>query len=264
VSVRLLYGSSLRGELVDVSAVRSGLACGLVCPKCKASLIARKGNIRVHHLAHHRSDTSCVGAVETVTHRLAKDVLREGKRLVLPGLDIIVRRRVGRFQLDPSLPSRGCVFDTVDLEHSIGEVRLDALMTGAVGTIAVEIKVSHEVTPEKIGRLRAAGLVALEIDLSAYSRWDTLRQDIAEAVIHEAPRRWLTIPTIYAGEIAEAWAQGPSVTELPPERAQPYDPDFDIRALLRYDPAQYERNVAEFQSSRFYQPSPTSKPKKSN
>lgn len=260
MSVRLLYGDNVHGDLVCVTAVPSGLACGLTCPACASPLIARKGNIRVHHLAHHARDSQCIGAVETVTHRLAKDVLQEGKRLTLPGLEISTRRFPNRPPVGCEVPPRDCVFDTVAIEYPIGGMRLDALVSGAVGALAVEFKVSHEVTPDKIGRLRAAGLVALEIDLSAYCRWDTPRQAIAEAVAHNAPRHWLTLPTIYAGEMTAAWEQLVKLNGQPAYLDKRADAN-DLVELLRHDPTHYERTVAEFENHPWYRPPTRANPR---
>lgn len=40
------------GKLVNVDQVDRGLACGCACPACNGQLIARKGEIRIHHFAH--------------------------------------------------------------------------------------------------------------------------------------------------------------------------------------------------------------------
>lgn len=46
------------GKTVSINEVERGLACGCVCPFCRAKLIARKGEINRHHFAH-QSKGSC-------------------------------------------------------------------------------------------------------------------------------------------------------------------------------------------------------------
>ncbi|QOD82943.1 competence protein CoiA family protein [Chromobacterium haemolyticum] len=43
----------LAGRLVDASSVKRGLACGCVCPQCHSPLIAKQGEVYIHHFAHH-------------------------------------------------------------------------------------------------------------------------------------------------------------------------------------------------------------------
>lgn len=43
----------LAGRLVDASSVARGLTCGRVCPQCQSPLVAKQGEIYIHHFAHH-------------------------------------------------------------------------------------------------------------------------------------------------------------------------------------------------------------------
>lgn len=43
----------LAGRLVDASSVKRGLACGCVCPQCQSPLVAKQGEVYIHHFAHH-------------------------------------------------------------------------------------------------------------------------------------------------------------------------------------------------------------------
>ena len=77
-----------RGQLVHVSTVPRGLKCGCVCPVCKETVVARKGEVMSHHFAHYRRGTC---SPETVLHYLGKRLLHdrivrhlaEGKKLPL-------------------------------------------------------------------------------------------------------------------------------------------------------------------------------------
>lgn len=48
--------------LVEVGEVSQGLACGCICPACRSPLVARHGQINIHHFAHH-SRASCTEAM---------------------------------------------------------------------------------------------------------------------------------------------------------------------------------------------------------
>ena len=61
MDIKLPFGLQ-NGKLVDISFVESGLACNCVCPCCKQQLVAKKGNIKGHHFAHHNKE-DCKGGI---------------------------------------------------------------------------------------------------------------------------------------------------------------------------------------------------------
>lgn len=62
-------------KIVHVDQVSSGLNAGCTCPECNRRVVARKGNIKIHHFAHYHKHDSC--SSETVLHRLGKHFLYE-------------------------------------------------------------------------------------------------------------------------------------------------------------------------------------------
>lgn len=73
-----------KGHLVHVDDVPNGEACGCTCPECDSKLIAKnKGQHNQHHFAH-VGGSDCVGAVESALHLMAKEILSEGKKIMLP------------------------------------------------------------------------------------------------------------------------------------------------------------------------------------
>lgn len=72
------------GHLVGIDDVPNGSRCGCVCPKCGENLLARNGGLRMQHHFAHSADSNCVGSAETALHLLAKEVLQETRKLMLP------------------------------------------------------------------------------------------------------------------------------------------------------------------------------------
>lgn len=180
---KLIYGLR-NGELVRVTEVVSGLECNCICPECKAPLIARKGSVRQHHFAH-SSDTNCGGGVESSLHWLAKKVLSERQVIVLPKQDFVTenRREKGHF---PQHPFR---IHAAKVETKIGEVVPDILISISGAPVAVEILVTHKVDEIKVGKYRAMGLPAIEIDLSGIDR-ELPEEEIARLVIEGGAHKY--------------------------------------------------------------------------
>ncbi|MDN7126909.1 hypothetical protein J6J08_05910 [Pseudidiomarina sp. 1APR75-33.1] len=44
------------GKFVEVSEVHSGLKCDCICPCCYGDLVARKGDVKQWHFAHHQTE----------------------------------------------------------------------------------------------------------------------------------------------------------------------------------------------------------------
>src|SRR5690554_3593978 len=64
------------GEWRDVDEVDRGLACACRCPACKGPVVARQGEIRVHHFAHH-DRRQCRHALEASLFGMAVSILSE-------------------------------------------------------------------------------------------------------------------------------------------------------------------------------------------
>lgn len=80
----LTYALDEGGALVHVDDVAKGMKCGCHCPHCDAPLYAKNaGQIREHHFAHTHGH-ECKGAYESSLHLLAKEVLQETGRIMLP------------------------------------------------------------------------------------------------------------------------------------------------------------------------------------
>lgn len=70
-------------KLVSIDDVESGLGCNCVCPSCYAPLIARKGEVREHHFAHHTKE-DCRKGMESAMFLLIEQILNEKKSIFLP------------------------------------------------------------------------------------------------------------------------------------------------------------------------------------
>ena len=73
------------GHWRDVGEVARGKACNCFCAACHGQLVARQGEVRVHHFAH-ADRRECREALEASLYGMAVEILREpGSRLRLPG-----------------------------------------------------------------------------------------------------------------------------------------------------------------------------------
>ncbi|BBH12957.1 competence protein CoiA family protein [Chromobacterium haemolyticum] len=103
-----------QGRIVDISEVERGLACECVCTACGGPLIARKGEVNVHHFAHH-GVPPCSEALANSISSAVDQLLREGLPFSVPIHDSLAfgksqRTPVKRFIPDniirsPALPS---------------------------------------------------------------------------------------------------------------------------------------------------------------
>jgi hypothetical protein len=127
------FAIDANGVWQDVDAVPRGRACGCRCPDCKGNLIARQGDVRVHHFAHD-DRRECRHALEASLYGMAIRLLTEPEaRLMLPVADPIAGLacemsltpdEVRTFAAPPIAPSGPLVFDsaearTTDLHHSV-------------------------------------------------------------------------------------------------------------------------------------------------
>jgi hypothetical protein len=80
----LTYALDATDNLVHVDEVPTGNKCNCKCRYCNSPLYAKnKGQVREHHFAH-ANGHECEGAWESSLHLLAKEVLKESGRIMLP------------------------------------------------------------------------------------------------------------------------------------------------------------------------------------
>jgi hypothetical protein len=178
------------GVPVLVDDVERGLACNCTCPSCGEPLEAHKGDIVLPYFAHFRGATECGYGYETALHLLAKEVLAETKRLLLPPLRVRPDRSVWfpgskRHQIY-LVPEAGELihFDSVSVEHALGGMVPDVVLVKYGRKLIVEIKVTHGIDDEKRAKIRALDVSAIEYDFSAASRAIT-KQDLKGAFLSQ-------------------------------------------------------------------------------
>lgn len=181
--MQLAYGLAPDGRMVHITEVPSGLACSCICAACRLPLVAVKGSIRANHFRHHDVE-QCATAIETALHRLAKQILEERRRLLLPALQITTIRGSTTLR-----PAQELTFDTVRLEQRLDSIIPDVIVTKDGYELLVEIHVTHAAPPEKVASIRALGLSSIEIDLSG-EPYDLPVAEV-ERLLDEAPRKWL-------------------------------------------------------------------------
>lgn len=188
------------GRLVPATAVPRGVACGCVCPGCGAPLVARQGQLRRAHFAHHPDYDACASGRETAVHRMAKQLLAEEKRVLLPELGVSDHGYDARGTLhqvhNKVTDSRVADAVSVEVERTYGEIRPDAIVHESDGTeILVEFVVTHRVDHKKKHLVRDLGLNVVEINLWDFCRSTDLDLDALRELALEAThnRRWVSL-----------------------------------------------------------------------
>ena len=187
--VDLVWGIDGDDEAVHITAARRGLACGLICPACKARLIARKGARKAAHFSHHGATSNCGSGRETNAHFWAKQLLIERKRIWTPVVTAIVDG-ISRQESK----ARWMTFSDVRSERRLERIVPDIVLILADGReLIVEICVTHPCGEDKIALIQSRGWPAIEINL----RQLRTSQDVAaieRGLLQDAPRSWLCNP----------------------------------------------------------------------
>lgn len=195
--VQLAFGRRWDGELVHISQVERGRACGCVCPAqdCRRTLIARKPSSDIApHFSHSPLtkaerqagvSPNCRYAPMTILHAYAEVLLNQKKSLVLPPVaaSLGVRSKTKR-------KAKPYSFDAAKLETMDGETIPDVILYKGEHRMHVEVFVTNRCGEEKRAKIIAANIAAIEIDLSGVDR----NADIAtvnDAILTSAPREWI-------------------------------------------------------------------------
>lgn len=195
--VRLAFGKRWDGAVIHISQADRGAACGCQCPakNCGRKLVARKPDSDIaHHFAHAPLTAteraagvapSCKHGNMTALHHYAEQLLNNRKSLVLPPVRATYGARTRTI-----CEAKCFAFDSAKLETMDGETIPDVILEKGSDRMQVEVYVTHRCGPEKRAKIAAAGISAVEIDLSALSR-DTTIAGLDEAILTSAPREWI-------------------------------------------------------------------------
>lgn len=153
----LTYALDEGGALVHVDDVAKGAKCACHCPHCDAPLYAKNaGTQREHHFAHAHGH-ECEGAYESSLHLLAKEILQETGRIMLP------RSNGGHFPTG-SVRIRNVEIEKWDDYYGIRPDAEGIMDNGE--RLLIEFYVSHKVDGKKRQIIVDNHLKCIEIDIN--------------------------------------------------------------------------------------------------
>lgn len=192
------------GEFCYPTQVAKGLACNCICPVCESPVVAKQGDDKVWHFAHHTpTGSKSVNCGEGCVHLWVKHKLLQGKgaSIYLPAVPLSVLKQ-SEFDHDWALEVSDwdaqaffeCVIDNARIEvkmnHSnrIADVILDVVYRQSRFPLIVEIFVSNKKGAEVISDFRKEDLACVEISIDKHFECDS---DIPVGHLFKQCR-WLT------------------------------------------------------------------------
>lgn len=162
-------GAKVRASRLDPRDRRS--RAPFTCLGCGEELVPHLGARRARHFAHRPGSSCPLTSPETALHLDAKERLLAlcadafaGRRAVR----LLARCAACRRVVPQDLSALG---DAASTEGAVGPLRADVLVTArGRPALALEVKVTHALPPEKEAALAAAGVPAAEID--AREEWE--------------------------------------------------------------------------------------------
>lgn len=134
---------------------------------------------------------------ESLLHLEVKNILFRHRTLRLPSLEITAFRETsdGKEGLRELIPEDWIRLNDVRLERKVGRTRPDVLAFVTDGSqLMIEVTVTNTITDERMMRIRAQGVSAIEIDVGRMGGRVT-RTELERLVIAEvAAKRWLFHP----------------------------------------------------------------------
>ena len=187
----LTYALDEGGALVHVDDAAKGAKCACRCPHCNAPLYAKNGGrwpepgTRIHHFAHAQGH-ECEGAYESSLHLLAKEILQETGRIMLP-------KSNGSFFPSGSVRIRNVEIEKLDDRYGIRPDAEGIMDNGE--RLLIEFYVSHKVDSKKRHVIVDNHLKCIEIDIN-YQALDKaeLKEFLTGA---DEDRKWIvSIPSL--------------------------------------------------------------------
>jgi hypothetical protein len=180
VSIKNPFGI-MNGKLVHISEVVSGLNCNFNCPYCNAILIAKKGDEKIHHFAHHNAE-ECKYGLESSLHLVGKKIIAEKGFLKIPPVKVTFDSRKKDILISEA---KYIKVDRVEIEKRLNNIIPDLVIYVRDVPLIIEINVTHKVNKEKLEKIKAMNISAIEVNLDKISRnitFDNLEKLLIDSV----------------------------------------------------------------------------------
>ena len=144
------------GKMVHIDSVARGKSCGCHCPHCKEPLVAKHGDIKAHHFAHHSETRKATLEIcyAVILYKVAEQLIQTHKKIHAPSY-------YGIF------PEQDIEFSEVrvDSQYERYDKQPDVIATGTDGKeYLIEFVFAHKVQHKQ--PLDYKNLTCLEIDLA--------------------------------------------------------------------------------------------------
>lgn len=182
--------------LTSISDVESGLKCGCVCAGCGGQLIARKGDVKIHHFAHVNSD--CQAGQESAIHLAFKEAYLKHSKLVAPVFSNQVQ--LGTDFVEITIDASEYINTDIEVinEYSIGGIRADSAIIDSEGNpiLFIEFAFTHYIDNNKESKLKAINVPCFEVNangadiklLSDFEYFSNFISDNSKWIVNETAR----------------------------------------------------------------------------
>jgi hypothetical protein len=157
------------GEIKNATQVPNGKDCNCDCIHCGQPLQSRQGEHNRHHFSH-ISSANC--SPETILHELAKKILLEHNKVMLP-------ENKGWFE-----------YTQVRDEVILGNQKPDIVVVGVAGRLHIEVAVTSFIDDTKLAKIELGRYNTMEIDLS-HLAYDTSYDQLKKVIIDEIENKEL-------------------------------------------------------------------------
>lgn len=184
------FAMDATGNWREVDEVDRGLACGCICPACRGPVVARQGEERIHHFAHH-DRRECRLALESSLFGMLAHLLPSVK-LAVPGAGDVQRLLPMRAPVYRRQPETRWLVAPTKLDCMTAEVRCRELPQ-CQAAVAEFFVPGHTIEIHIISLLKRADQVVFEkkpgrhvlgLDLRTYARlwWETCDAEKSERI----------------------------------------------------------------------------------
>lgn len=199
----------IQGRLVSINEVQAGRACEALCPSCLGPLVARKGQVLVHHFAHDGHQTGpggrspCTQGYHVALQKMAGQLLSDGKKLNLPPLTVHAERHgqfLGLRRKHQEVVAAGATLAITKILYnptlSPGAQPSLLCTLDGFGPLAIELNMTCLPRPEVKREYARLNVSCIEIDFSEIAKpkdnWLPTENDIRELLYDSKLKRtWI-------------------------------------------------------------------------
>lgn len=174
----------------------NGRFCNCYCAECHTKMVAVQGKSANHyewHFRHFNNDPNCGGGIETAIHKLAKKIIADNTKILIPGETLLYSNPRQENRFENIIPDISVSSNEVDIHfeirvtHKVGQSKEEFYKKGEHKSIEIDLRgFLYNIEPSELKKI-----VLNRVDIKRKIFWMPKSGDLESSTTDNESWNWL-------------------------------------------------------------------------